>query len=59
MERTSKVVLEEMMGIMAEINEDAEKWADKNNKSAGARVRKATLTLEKLGKEFRKLSVKE
>ena len=29
-----------------------------DNKSAKARVRKATLALEKLGKEYRKLSVK-
>lgn len=28
------------------------------NKAAQARVRKATLVLEKLGKEYRKLSVK-
>lgn len=59
MDRTSKIVLGEMLEVMAEINEDVEKWADKNNKSAAARIRKATLTLEKLGKEFRKLSVKE
>ena len=59
MERTSKDVWAEMIEIMAEITENAEKWADKNNKSAGARVRKATLAFERLGKEFRKLSVKE
>mgnify|MGYP003583102621 CR=1 FL=1 len=59
MDRTSKTVLGEMMEVMAAINEDVEKWADKNNKSAAARIRKATLNFEKLGKEFRKLSVKE
>ena len=59
MGRTSKTVLGEMMEVMAAINEDVDKWADNNNKSAAARIRKATLNFEKLGKEFRKLSVKE
>ena len=31
----------------------------KNNKAAGARARKASLELEKLMKEFRKLSLEE
>lgn len=51
-----------MEEIIAKINEqiDAIK-ADINkvgNKAAQARVRKATLVLEKLGKEYRKVSVK-
>ena len=54
-----RIIMEE---IIAKINEqiDAIK-ADINkvgNKAAQARVRKATLALEKLGKEYRKVSVK-
>lgn len=37
---------------------DAEK-AVNGNKAAAARCRKATLELEKLGKEFRKVSISE
>ena len=33
--------------------------ANEGNKAAAARARKATLELEKLGKEFRKVSIAE
>ena len=59
MDRTSKTVLTEMQEVFNAILEDGVKWAEKDNNSAAARIRKATLALEKLGKEFRKLSVKE
>lgn len=59
MDKNSKAVLEEMKVVMNSIVEDSVKWLEKDNKSAAARIRKATLSLEKLGKEFRKLSVKE
>ncbi|WP_312296934.1 histone H1 [Chryseobacterium sp.] len=36
---------------------DAELQAEKGNKAAGTRARKASLELEKLFKEFRKTSV--
>lgn len=36
---------------------DAELQTEKGNKAAGTRARKATLNLEKLLKEFRKLSL--
>jgi len=54
-----------MNEVIAKINEtvaalqvDLAKAAD-GNKAAAARARKATLELEKLGKEFRKVSVAE
>lgn len=54
-----------MKEIVAKINAicdafkaDAEK-AVNGNKAAAARCRKATLELEKLGKEFRKTSIAE
>ena len=59
MDRTSKTVFAEMQEVFNAILEDGVKWAEKDNNSAAARIRKATLALEKLGKEFRKLSVKE
>ena len=36
---------------------DAEAQAEKGNKAAGTRARKASLDLEKLLKEFRKVSL--
>jgi len=38
---------------------DADARADRGNKAAGARSRKTSLELEKLLKEWRKISVKE
>ena len=53
-----------MKELVAEINEafeafskDAELQVEKGNKAAGTRARKASLELEKLMKEFRKVSV--
>lgn len=37
--------------------QDAQLLADKGNKAAGARARKASLEIEKALKEFRKVSV--
>lgn len=39
--------------------EDAALQAEKGNKAAGTRARKASLELEKVLKEFRKVSLKE
>jgi len=44
---------------MEEFNEDAQLQSEKANKAAGTRARKSTLNLEKLLKEFRKLSLEE
>lgn len=38
---------------------DAEQQAEKGNKAAGTRARKASLELEKVLKEFRKVSLEE
>ncbi|MBP7612583.1 MAG: histone H1 [Paludibacter sp.] len=38
---------------------DADLQIEKNNKAAGTRARKSSLDLEKLMKEFRKVSVEE
>ena len=53
-----------MNDILTSINEaftafttDADAQATKGNKAAGTRARKASLTLEKLLKEFRKVSI--
>ena len=45
--------------LAAELVADAELQAEKGNKAAGARARKASLTLEKVLKEFRKVSLEE
>ena len=45
--------------IAAELVADAELQAEKGNKAAGTRARKASLTLEKVLKEFRKVSLEE
>lgn len=53
-----------MNDILTSINEaftafntDADAQATKGNKAAGTRARKASLALEKLLKEFRKVSI--
>ena len=53
-----------MKELVVKINEafeafskDAELQVEKGNKAAGTRARKASLELEKLMKEFRKVSV--
>ena len=55
-----------MNELVAKINEAFEAFAkdaalqvEKGNKAAGTRARKASLELEKLMKEFRKVSVEE
>ena len=45
--------------LAAELVADAELQAEKGNKAAGTRARKAYLTLEKVLKEFRKVSLEE
>lgn len=53
-----------MNKLMSQINEqleafktNADAFAEKGNKAAGARARKVSLELEKLMKEFRKASI--
>lgn len=58
-----KNIMQELIGkINAEMtafNEDAQLQSEKANKAAGTRARKSTLNLEKLLKEFRKVSLEE
>lgn len=51
MEKLIAQIKEQLEAIKADIDKI-------ENKAAKARVRKATLALEKLGKEYRKISVK-
>ena len=59
MERKSSNVFDEIKDIVEEMAIDNELWLEKGNKAAAGRMRKATLVLAKLGKEFRALSVAE
>ncbi|MGN1215437.1 MAG: histone H1 [Candidatus Cryptobacteroides sp.] len=54
MKETIKKITETVAVLQVELAKAAE-----GNKAAAARARKATLELEKLGKEFRKQSVAE
>ena len=54
MKETIAKINEVMASLQAELAKAAE-----GNKAAAARARKATLELEKLGKEFRKQSIAE
>ena len=55
--------MNELIAKIKELNEallvDAGAQAEKGNKAAGTRARKASLELEKLLKEFRKVSLEE
>jgi hypothetical protein len=55
--------MNELIEKIKEVSEvllvDAAAQAEKGNKAAGTRARKASLDLEKLLKEFRKLSLEE
>jgi len=53
-----KKVIDEINATVAELTAELAKAAE-GNKAAAARARKATLALERLGKEFRKVSVAE
>ncbi len=56
-------MLHELIAKIKELNEslitDAELQAGKGNKAAGMRARKTSLELEKVLKEFRKVSLEE
>lgn len=52
-----KALVEKIQGQIAEFSENAALQVEKGNKAAGARARKASLELEKLLKEFRKVSI--
>ena len=50
---------EKIKELVASIEGDVAKFAEKGNKAAGTRARKSALELSKLFKEFRKVSVEE
>ena len=52
-------LLTQIQDVYAAFSIDAALQIEKNNKAAGTRARKASLELEKLMKEFRKLSLEE
>ena len=52
-----KELVEKINALAAFVIENATTQAEKGNKAAGARARKASLELEKALKEFRKVSV--
>ncbi|QBK78173.1 histone H1 (plasmid) [Myroides odoratimimus] len=52
-----KNLLEQLNTEFETFNSDAQLQIEKENKSAGTRARKSSLALEKLLKEFRKLSL--
>ena len=53
-----KALVEQVIAKCEEVKINAVAQAEKGNKAAGARARKASIELEKLLKEFRKESVK-
>lgn len=54
-----KELIEKIGAEFAAFKADAELQLEKNNKAAGTRARKSSLDLEKLLKEFRKISLEE
>lgn len=54
-----KELVSKIQEIYAAFSEDAALQIEKGNKAAGTRARKASLELEKLMKEFRKVSLEE
>lgn len=52
-----KELIEKINASFEALKVDAELQADKGNKAAGTRARKAALELSKMFKEFRKVSV--
>lgn len=54
-----KELLEQLNTEFEAFNSDAQLQMEKENKAAGTRARKSSLALEKLLKEFRKLSLEE
>lgn len=54
-----KELIENMQSTYESFESDAKVQLESGNKSAGTRARKSSLTLEKLLKEFRKVSIAE
>lgn len=54
-----KVLLAKIEAAVAEFTKEAAAQAESGNKAAGTRARKASLEVEKMMKEFRKVSLEE
>jgi len=54
-----KALLEKIQELYKAFETDAQLQIEKGNKAAGTRARKTSLELEKLTKEFRKISLEE
>ena len=54
-----KEIVEKINATMEAFQKDAASQIESGNKAAGTRARKASLELEKLMKEFRKVSLEE
>lgn len=54
-----KELVEKIQAEFAEFTADAAAQIEKGNKAAGTRARKSSLELEKMLKEFRKVSLDE
>ncbi|MGO2359408.1 histone H1 [Mesonia sp.] len=54
-----KELLENMQNTFESFESDAKVQLESGNKAAGTRARKSSLALEKLLKEFRKVSIAE
>ena len=54
-----KELVEKLNEAFAAFTEDANLQLEKGNKAAGMRARKASLEIEKMMKEFRKVSLEE
>ncbi|MDR3119350.1 MAG: histone H1 [Mediterranea sp.] len=52
-----KELVEKVAALTAAFNKEAAAQVEDGNKAAGARARKVSLEIEKLMKEFRKISV--
>ena len=57
--RIMKALVEKINALIADFQVNAAAQAEKGNKAAGTRARKAALELSKELKEFRKVSVEE
>lgn len=54
-----KELLENLNQLITEFTADADLQLEKGNKAAGTRARKTSLAIEKVLKEFRKVSIEE
>ncbi|MFT3994467.1 MAG: histone H1 [Dysgonomonas sp.] len=54
-----KELLENLNQLFADFTKDANLQSENGNKAAGTRARKSSLAIEKIMKEFRKVSIED